>query len=408
MLKPSPNNTFCSWPFRAIALKNFSGNKLDVAWPCCMMGNKTTISTDWDKLKIKDVHTLSPEEIFRHPRMDVLRQNLLNGVKDSACVTCWELEDKGVQSFRYFSENISQDEINNPTLVDIDITTSGECNLRCRMCSPGASNSLMIDNKFFKANNLLDNFKKAADGWWMEAPDFRPTASMQWDWIMNNTDKITTLRISGGEPYYDTKTIKLLNRYIETGAAKNTRILGITNGTVMTDDVIDMLNKFKHTMNSFSVDGHGKIYDYVRYPSTFAVLDQSMRNYISNIKNKVGFQVNITLSALNVSSIVDYINWARSLTNDTQIVVAQLLTQDRGTSLYRLPVHILEKYHRDLDVFDTNDETATSVRAFIKDAIVNNREDKEKMLGEIVPFDLSRNQSYKDFLDPLLVEWLST
>ena len=409
MHKPDPTNTFCSWPFKAIALKLFSGDKLRIAWPCCMMGNKTKSSTDNDRLKIKDVHTLTPDEIFHHPRMDELRQNLLNGVKDSACATCWELEDIGVRSFRYFSENISDDEIENPRLEDIDFTTSTECNLRCRMCSPGASNSLMIDHKFFKENNLLSGYLDASAGWWMDsgAFDFRPTSSAQWDWLMNNTDKITTLRLSGGEPFYDTKTIKLLNRYVETGAAKNTRILGITNGTVMTDEVIAMLNNFKHSMNSFSIDGYGKIYDYIRFPSTFVELDESVRRYVTNIRNMVNFNANIVLSALNVSCIVDYINWVRSLPCETEIVISQILTTDRGTSLYRLPTHLLEKYLSDLNVFSETDQTANSVRSFIKDAIANNKEDKEKMLGEIVPFDLSRKQSYKDYLDPLLVDWLS-
>ena len=407
MLKPDKSNTFCSKPFNAIALKNYNGNKLAVAWPCCMMGNASSHDEDNNKLKIQDVHTLTPDEIFHHPRMDKLRDNLLNGVRDEACSICWGLEDVGVQSFRFFSDDITEEETKNPTLSDFDITTSYECNLRCRMCSPRSSNSLMIDYKFFKENNLLGTIKESTVNWFGEAPDFKPTDSLQWDWLMNNTEKITTLRISGGEPFYDTKTVKLLKRYVETGAAKNTRILGITNGTVMTDEVIDMLNQFKATMNSFSIDGHGQTYNYIRYPHNFDKLDSDVRRYIKNVTNKMGFQVNVTLSALNLPSMVDYIKWARSLTNDTQIVIAKIQTDDRGTSLYRLPVPLLEKYRSDLSVFSETDATANSLRGFITDAIDRNRENKQLMLGEIVPFDLSRKQSYKDYLDPLLVDWLS-
>jgi sulfatase maturation enzyme AslB (radical SAM superfamily) len=405
---PKPTNTFCSKPFNAIALKNFTGSKLDVAWPCCMMGNRTSSSYDSDKLKIENVHTLTPEEIFKHPRMEQLRQNLLNGVKDSACEVCWGLEDIGVTSFRYYSDVIDDERVQNPKLEDLDITTSTECNLRCRMCSPSSSNKLMIDNKYFKENNLLQGFMESSHFNWMNDVSFNPTASLQWDWLMNNTDKITTLRISGGEPFYDTKTVKLLDKYIETGCAKNTSILGITNGTMMTEDIINKLNQFKWTMNSFSIDGHGKVYDYVRYPSNFEKLDSSVRNYIDKVKNKKGFQINVVVSALNISSMVDYINWGRTLTGNTQIVITQVNTRERGTSLYRLPKFLLEKYLKDMDVFSNTDQTANSLRALLLDAIKNNMENKKMMLGEITPFDLSRNQSYKDYLDPLLVEWLST
>ena len=43
---------------------------------------------------------------------------------------------------------------------------------------------------------------------------------------------------------------------------------------------------------------------------------------------------------------------------------------------------------------------------FYKTALNENFFNKNKMLKEIVSFDKSRNQNFKDFLDPMLVDWL--
>jgi hypothetical protein len=43
---------------------------------------------------------------------------------------------------------------------------------------------------------------------------------------------------------------------------------------------------------------------------------------------------------------------------------------------------------------------------FYKTALNEYFFNKNKMLKEIISFDKSRNQNFKDFLDPMLVDWL--
>ena len=80
---------------------------------------------------------------------------------------------------------------------------------------------------------------------------------------------------------------------------------------------------------------------------------------------------------------------------------------DRGTSLTSLPVYLLEDALDRIKDCYVHDAQMNNVRSMIHDAIKNNKENKQKMLAEITPFDLSRNQSFKDFLDPALVKWLT-
>ena len=95
------NDTYCHFPFKAIAIKDYKGEKLKAFWPCCMMGNDRESP---NVLEIENPHLLTPQQMFDHPRMEELRNNLSNGVRDPACKICWDQEDKGLKSFRNFSK----------------------------------------------------------------------------------------------------------------------------------------------------------------------------------------------------------------------------------------------------------------------------------------------------------------
>jgi len=416
-MKSTKDNTFCIKPFTAIALKNFINNELQVAWPCCMMGNRTSVSQNADKLKIPNYAELTPEEIFKHPRMDELRKNMLAGVRDSACQVCWEQEDKGMTSFRLqLPENLTEEKCNNPELEEFDYTASNACNLRCRMCGPGQSNSLYIDSAFFKENDLENSLARATNGGW-----YTPSGtarlhmvskdSLQWQWMLENTDKIKTLKMAGGEPFYDNNVLKLINVFIEKGHASQTELSFMTNGTLISEELVDKLNQFRLNLHNFSIDGWGKSYNYIRYPSTFELIDEKLHLYCSKVKNIKGLIPTIVVSALNIFTIKEYTEWLMNIgkTYNTYVAIhyAEMYPFDRGTSLTSLPVYLLEDALNRLDGFLVNDMHMNNVRTMITDAIKNNKENKQKMLAEITPFDLSRNQSFKDFLDPALVEWLT-
>jgi hypothetical protein len=134
--------------------------------------------------------------------------------------------------------------------------------------------------------------------------------------------------------------------------------------------------------------------------------------YCSKVKNIKGLIPTIVISALNIFTIKEYTEWLMNISNTyskyVSIHYAEMYPFDRGTSLTSLPVYLLEDALNRLNGFLVNDMQMNNVRAMIQDAIKNNKENKQKMLAEITPFDLSRNQSFKDFLDPALVEWLTS
>ena len=401
------SKTYCKYPFREIAIKEFDGNKLREFWPCCMMGN---LPSDDPVLDIPDQHLLTPQEMFDHPRMEELRQNLLNNVRDSACKVCWDQEDRGLKSFREYSNTDYGYE--EEGLSVIDITASNICNLRCRMCTPTASHQLMADFQFFEKNGLLSEVERTTKRW-VKSYAIEATKSVQWDWMLDNTDKIKVIKASGGEPFYDNKVIQLLKKYVETGNAKNTTLMFHTNATQFNDELVDLINQFKKNKHTFSIDGVGKAYEYIRYPATFDQMNASVINYINNVTNydKV-LNFTMVVSAHNLLNIPEYIEWVRSITNGASIGFAEIYDIDRGIALKHLPVYILQEAKTRIAKYVLNENNLEDGKVVnlikqIDNAIQHNKENRQLVVDESTLFDLSRNQDYKDFLDPLLVEWMN-
>jgi sulfatase maturation enzyme AslB (radical SAM superfamily) len=401
-------DTYCHYPFKAIAIKDYKGDKLRSFWPCCMMGNDRE-SHNINALEVKNPHLLTPQEMFDHPRMEELRNNLSNGIRDSACKTCWDQEDRGLKSFRHFSND--EYNLGNNGLELIDITASNICNLRCRMCSPTSSNLLMKDVKYFKNNGMEKEAHDVLKRWAISEP-LRATESIQWDWLMQNTHKIKVLKASGGEPFYDNKVIQLLNRYVETGAAKNTYLSFHTNATQFTTEIVDLINHFKQNKHTFSIDGTDKVYEYIRYPANFKEMELSVINYINNVKNYDPI-LNFTMvvSAHNVLNIPEYIEWAKHIYPGVSIHFAEIYDMDRGIALKHMPIQLLEyaKSQVTKHIYRASGREDGHVLNLIRQidlAISNNNENKELLKNETVLFDMSRDQSYRDFLHPDLVSWL--
>jgi organic radical activating enzyme len=403
------SKTYCKHPFRQIAIKEYRGDKLVTFWPCCMMGNDFPSLDQANLLKVDDPHTLTPQEMYDHPRMQLLRDNLSNDIKDPACNICWNQEDRGLQSFRHYSnEDVGYEE---DGLSVIDITASNICNLRCRMCSPSASHQLMQDHQYFKKNNLLTKVESVISRWIPSHP-IEATKSVQWDWLMENTHKIKVLKASGGEPFYDNKVIQLLQKYVETGAAKNTMLIFHTNATQFNEENVAMLNQFKKNKHTFSIDGFGKTYEYIRYPAIFTETEESIKRYIKNVKNYdpiLNFVCVVT--AHNILNMDEFLTWSKELYPGVCCQFSEVYHHNRGIAIKHLSISILEEGKRQAlkHVVRSNglpDNDVSNLIRMIDDAIINNKENKQIVKDECELFDMSRNQSYRDFLHPMMVEWL--
>lgn len=412
------SKTICEYPFTSIAVRDYtSDGKLRSFWPCCMMGNltlddiaKNRSFADIKRLAIPySPAELTPEEIFNHPAMERLRQNLIHGVRDRACNGCWEQEDRGIKSFRQIkTENKTVEEIvQNKQLRVIDMSISNACNLRCRMCHPAASNALMIDYRFFEQNGLLDKVGESAQRWALSHyKTYKLSDVKQWQWLTENTDKFDELRLSGGEPFYNPTVLDFLDKAIADGTAKNIKLAFHTNATLFTDEILDKLEHFKTEFN-FSIDGCGKPYNLIRYPATWEELDTSVRRFIDRIKPEM-VHFNFVMMIPNIFNLPDFVRWVASLNINNSISFAEVHWQTRGISLRHLSIELLKEAYTEIEAIANEHKDLTTGNALniIRDAIDNNLGEKDKTLQELEMFDLARKQNFRDFVDPRITKWL--
>lgn len=290
----------CAYPWRHIT------NRLDgTVSPCCEYKELITKS-DGTPFNIK-VDSL--EEIYNSEYMESLRNDFLNGIKRDICNGCWNLEEVGAKSKRIrhleYLENNKLWDTNNPTRDKLpneyQLSLNNSCNLKCRMCGPWYSSSWLKEDKEHKIF-YFNAFKNQ-----VSSSDSRFIVDVE-DWI----PYVEEIEVLGGEPLYSSAWYKLLELIIEKGYNKNLRIKIVTNGTIFDKEVIEKwIDKFKQVDISISIDGAGKVFEYLRTNAKWNEVKDNIQNFTQYMRKgekfKSNFNVNIhsTLSWMSILSITD-------------------------------------------------------------------------------------------------------
>ena len=392
-------------------MKTWDQDRLVAAWPCCMMGNIQSEGVRAeDILSMEGIETLTPQEIYDHPRMEALRDNLRSGRRDPACRICWRAESRGLRSFRMFSDHAPHHGLSNDEFNSIDLTLSTVCNLRCRMCTTGSSNSLVIDRREFESRDQLEQVQTATAGFFNNNTVNSAVDSVQFAWLLENTHRIQHIRCSGGEPFHDRKIFRLLDRYIDTGAASRTVLNFHTNGTLITEAVLEKLQHFRIVECEFSVDGIDRVYNYIRYPAEFSAVHQNIVNY-AGLDAVQNLRFNMVVSAHNVFNIADYIGWIDRVSEITgkpaTVVWSSVYPTRRGISLNNVSVDLLKLALEEIKSVDTAQDI-TDIENLILSEIQNHRGDLDQLAQETILFDGIRNQHYADYIDPRMAKYISS
>jgi hypothetical protein len=244
-------------------------------------------------------------------------------------------------------------------------------------------------------NNLLSKVERVTNRW-VESLAIEATKSIQWDWLMENTDKIKVLKASGGEPFYDNKVIQLLQHYVKTGSAKNTMLIFHTNATQFNEENVAMLNQFKKNKHTFSIDGVGKTYEYIRYPAVFSETEESVKRYIKDVKNYdpiLNFV--FVVSAHNILNVDDFLTWSKQLYPGVCCQFSEVYSRDRGISIQHLSIDILTEAKKhlkrpSLSVSNNNEANHN------EDLFNKNRKKRQQMLDGDSDDDKSKHSNRKD------------
>jgi len=259
-----------------------------VVKPCCRFDSK----------KNPNISTETSNDFLNHEFYKDLRAKAIAGDKIEGCQKCYSQEERGVQSLRevanrqFGMDEVSID-IQKKDIEYLEIFIGDVCNLKCVTCKPQLS------------TKWREDYEKL--GWELEPRE--PEVDVVG--FIRNFENLGEVKFVGGEPLIHKDHKKILSALAECGS-ENITLHYFTNNTIFPDtETLELWQQFKEVTLNLSVDGVGKINDYIRYPSKWSAVDKIVDQFfhLSSREKNIVIRVACTVSTLNVFSLSDLESW---------------------------------------------------------------------------------------------------
>lgn len=279
------------------------------------------VTKDGVRMNLRD-HTI--EEVWNSEFMRGTRLQMIEGKIPESCKKCFVEESMGIKSKRNWETLVWQERIDildvvsktqaDGTLpVDIpyfDLRLGNLCNLKCIMCSPHDSSSWIKDWKI-QTPQYTDPILKQDQGWdrtmdytWYQKGSFIESMKGQ-------AQHIKELYFAGGEPLLIPEHYNILEFMVAEGYAKNCILRYNSNGTDVSDRLLELWTHFKLVKFNFSIDAYGTKNDYIRYPSEWNSIVQNLHK-LDNTGDNVVVNLACAVQALNVMYLDELVDWKMS------------------------------------------------------------------------------------------------
>lgn len=260
-----------------------------------------------------NILTQSLPEIMNSEVARSTKSSMINNIIPTECSQCPKKESVTGHSRRIFFDHIVgpmikeqynyTESFNDIRMIEFNM--SNICNLKCRMCN-GISSSAWIKEEH-KLNELNPKYTRPVNH-----PEFgyHNVSAVVVDRLFEHPEYFKNfeyLCIKGGEPYMEPANKLIMQKLIDLDLAKNTVLDICTNGTIV-DEEFDMLAmEFKETKWTISIEGVGKLYEYIRGGDnhSFEQFEQNLQHF--NKFDRVIFAN--TIMTYNISHIHELQAW---------------------------------------------------------------------------------------------------
>ena len=193
-----------------------------------------------------------------------VRNAIINNQWHPGCDHCQSWEQKGWHNSHrkvYVGTKDSAAVIENKMMPKfIRIELDNICNVACVTCDGSSSSRWIAEDRKISGSSIHRN----------HATDLRKYMIKD---LWTGVDRLT---VHGGEPFYSKNAKTLLEWLVANEISKRLTITLITNGTVIDHSMLVLIKQFRSNILQFSVDGIGKIFNLVRWPSKY---DKVKENY---------------------------------------------------------------------------------------------------------------------------------
>jgi len=245
--------------------------------PCC----EWQASEEW----ITEHNVNTTKLISWHDHSDLVkaREMLANDQWPSGCTNCEKVESTGITYSPRLNGNNAYNDYQDSDIT-LEIRPGNVCNFACQTCWPFASSRV---ETYYKKADLPNTFSNVALNNFAD-----------YDFLTSVADRLRSIIVLGGEPFYDPKCLDFLQWANDNTTAE---IMLFTNGSVV--DVEFLKNFGRKITLVFSLDAIGVPSEYIRFGSEWDIV---WNNYqiVQTIPN-VNIRVNITTSPYNYYYLPD-------------------------------------------------------------------------------------------------------
>ena len=408
--------TMCIMPWIGLATDASGGIR-----PCCWMQSITD-----------DKFFGDPNDYADSDYLKEKKEQFLKGEYPNACSRCKHDSEKGMQSKRdrenleWTTKGGDWNKINEQNFTMIDLRLSNTCNLGCVMCGPKSS-SFLFNETVKHYDNAPEHNQNQLRG--VKHLDLMyPYTDDQIEQIIEIIPKDARIYCTGGEPSLVKKNTKLLEVLLEKGYNKTVKLQFNSNFQTLNQSWFDLLEHFKGDMLP-SLDGVGKVAEYIRYPCNWEQVDDNVRKFIEQCGKTWMIKVMPTISSVSIFGLKDMYDWwyndirlkypivNESISNTKQYKAMRVQVNNRLNSPNFFDIRNLtplakEKAHQDIDFIIENynqyfqiDSELKYLTDIKKQLDLEQQIETEILISNLDKFDNIRNIKWRESL-PELAEYI--
>lgn len=327
---------------------HFSAHTSGAMRICCSTDNGGFVKdTNGDRVHIDQFESLS--QYYNQTSLKDVRRQMLLEERPAICRKCYQLEDAGGMSLRqiyvrHYREQLER--LVDATLADgeispdvkyIDFSLGNHCNLKCRMCSPSASDFLQKEWEDLGLPYDRNWFEKAKSTW-----EWSPRFAGLVDELLESCEEIL---LTGGEPFVTESHYKILEAAIEKGKSSNILLRYHSNLGLLPDRVVQLWQHFKRIEVHVSLESVGELNEVIRFPSKWKVVDRNLRKLI-DLKETLPMhlEVHTTFQAYTIFGLTRLFEYLKQFSEDIpQFPYLIWLDNPSYLSVLSLPLELRKK-----------------------------------------------------------------
>lgn len=322
------NKSWCPLPWLGVSIRNNGDYRV-----CCnanSSASKGLLRSNDGKILNANFAQLS--DVRNSEQLKEIRRHMLRGERHETCIRCNREDDAGVRSRRLYEKEFWREKFELKDAIAsaeadgslnekrspvgyYDIRFGNLCNLKCRMCGPTDSSlwykehyetngpTFVDSSSTVKLENMLGTIR--VEGFnpygWHESEKF-------WKETEENLSNVQLMYLVGGEPLLIERHYELLEKLISLGRAKNVILDYNSNIVLLPPRALALWKNFKEVRLGCSIDGYGKINEYIRHPSKWANTEKNL-DILDAAEGNLKVWITTTVQIYNVFYLTDLIKW---------------------------------------------------------------------------------------------------